>query len=139
MNRLLAVPLFAFSLAVSAADLSIALGGDVTSMDPHFHNLTPNNNIGAHVFETLVAKDASGRFTPALAESWRAVDDLTWEFKLRKGVRFHDGSNFTAADVVFSLDRIPNVPNSPSQMNTYRRPMPSARLVRSPSHANIVP
>jgi len=104
-----------------AADLSIALGGDVTSMDPHFHNLTPNNNVGAHVFDTLVMKDAAGRIKPGLAESWRAVDDLTWEFKLRKGVRFHDGSNFTAADVVFSLDRIPNVPNSPSPFTTYTK------------------
>jgi peptide/nickel transport system substrate-binding protein len=90
-------------------------------MDPHFHNLTPNNNIGAHVFETLVAKDAGGRFKPALAESWRAVDDTTWEFKLRKGVRFHDGSIFTAADVVFSIDRVPNVPNSPSPFTTYTK------------------
>ncbi len=121
MNRLLALPLLAFSLAVPAADLSIALGGDVTSMDPHFHNLTPNNNIGAHVFETLVAKDAGGRFKPALAESWRAVDDTTWEFKLRKGVRFHDGSIFTAADVVYSLDRVPTVPNSPSPFTTYTK------------------
>jgi peptide/nickel transport system substrate-binding protein len=121
MNRLVAAPLLAFSLAVPAADLSIALGGDVTSMDPHFHNLTPNNNIGAHVFETLVAKDAGGRFKPALAESWRAVDDTTWEFKLRKGVRFHDGSIFTAADVVFSIDRVPNVPNSPSPFTTYTK------------------
>ncbi|HSF22206.1 MAG TPA: ABC transporter substrate-binding protein, partial [Burkholderiales bacterium] len=121
MNKLLALPLLAFSLAVPAADLSIALGGDVTSMDPHFHNLTPNNNIGAHVFETLVAKDAGGRFKPALAESWRAVDDTTWEFKLRKGVRFHDGSIFTAADVVFSIDRVPNVPNSPSPFTTYTK------------------
>ncbi|HEX9672071.1 MAG TPA: ABC transporter substrate-binding protein [Burkholderiales bacterium] len=121
MNKLLALPLIAFSLAVPAADLSIALGGDVTSMDPHFHNLTPNNNIGAHVFETLVAKDAGGRFKPALAESWRAVDDTTWEFKLRKGVRFHDGSIFTAADVVFSIDRVPNVPNSPSPFTTYTK------------------
>jgi peptide/nickel transport system substrate-binding protein len=121
MNKLLALPLIAFSLAVPAADLSIALGGDVTSMDPHFHNLTPNNNIGGHVFETLVAKDAGGRFKPALAESWRAVDDTTWEFKLRKGVRFHDGSIFTAADVVFSLDRVPNVPNSPSPFTAYTK------------------
>jgi peptide/nickel transport system substrate-binding protein len=121
MNKLLALPLIAFSLAAPAADLSIALGGDVTSMDPHFHNLTPNNNIADHVFETLVKKDAGGRFKPALAESWRAVDDTTWEFKLRKGVRFHDGSIFTAADVVYSIDRIPNVPNSPSPFTAYTK------------------
>lgn len=121
MRTPLALLLLLFPLAVPAADLSIALGGDVTSMDPHFHNLTPNNNIGAHVFDTLVRKDAAGRIKPGLAESWRVVDDLTWEFKLRKGVRFHDGSNFTAADVVFSLDRIPNVPNSPSPFTTYTK------------------
>jgi peptide/nickel transport system substrate-binding protein len=121
MNRLAAVPFLVFSLAAPAADLSIALGGDVTSMDPHFHNLTPNNNIGAHVFDTLVMKEPGGKIIPGLAESWRVVDDTTWEFRLRKGVRFHDGSIFTAADVVFSLDRIPNVPNSPSPFTTYTK------------------
>ncbi len=105
----------------AAADLSIALGADVTSIDPHFHNLTPNNNVGNHVFETLVAKDARGRLKPALAESWRAVDETTWEFKLRRGVKFHDGTDFTAADVVATLDRVPNVPNSPSSFATYSK------------------
>ena len=116
-----ALLLLALSLPCAAADLSIALGGDVTSIDPHFHNLTPNNNVGAHIFDTLVMKEAGGKIKPGLAESWRVVDELTWEFKLRKGVRFHDGSNFTAADVVFSLDRIPNVPNSPSPFTTYNK------------------
>jgi peptide/nickel transport system substrate-binding protein len=118
-----ALPL-AFLLCVAplhAADLSIGLGADVTSIDPHFHNLTPNNNVANHIFEALVGKDARGRLAPGLAESWRAVDDLTWEFRLRKGVKFHDGSDFTAADVAFSLDRVPNVPNSPSPFTTYSK------------------
>ena len=109
------------SSASRAADLRIALGGDVTSIDPHFHNLTPNNNIAEHIFETLVTKDPRSRLKPALAESWRAIDDTTWEFKLRKGVRFHDGSEFTAADVAFSLDRVPLVPNSPGPFTTYSK------------------
>ena len=104
-----------------AADLSVALGADVTSIDPHFHNLTPNNNVANHIFEALVAKDARGQLRPALAESWRAIDDLTWEFRLRKGVRFHDGSDFTAADVAYSLERVPTVPNSPSPFTTYSK------------------
>lgn len=112
-----------------AADLSIALGADVTSIDPHFHNLTPNNNIGQHIFDTLVAKDAQGRLKPSLAESWRAVDELTWEFRLRKGVRFHDGTEFTAADVAFSLDRVPNVPNSPSPFTTYTKQITEKTVV----------
>lgn len=105
----------------SAADLSIALGADITSIDPHYHNLTPNNNVAEHIFETLVTKDARSRLKPALAESWRSVDDLTWEFKLRRGVKFHDGGDFTAQDVVFTLDRVPNVPNSPSSFATYSK------------------
>ena len=124
MVRLLAALLFALPFAVqpvNAADINIALGADVTSIDPHFHNLTPNNNIGHHVFETLVGRDARGRLIPALAESWRTVDDLTWEFKLRKGVKFHDGSDFSAADVAFSLDRVPAVPNSPSPFTIYSK------------------
>jgi peptide/nickel transport system substrate-binding protein len=107
--------------AVVAADLTIALSADVTSMDPHYHNLTPNNNIGEHIFDTLVTKDARNQLRPGLAESWRAVDELTWEFRLRKGVRFHDGSDFTAADVAFTIDRVPAVPNSPSSFANYSK------------------
>ncbi len=109
------------AMPARAADISIALGADVTSIDPHYHNLTPNNNVAEHVFETLVTKDTRSRLKPSLAESWRAVDDLTWEFKLRKGVKFHDGGDFTAQDVVFSLDRVPNVPNSPSSFAAYSK------------------
>ncbi|MBM3340628.1 MAG: ABC transporter substrate-binding protein [Betaproteobacteria bacterium] len=107
--------------AARAAEISIALGADVTSIDPHFHNLTPNNNVAEHIFETLVTKDARSRLRPALAESWRAIDDLTWEFRLRKGVKFHDGADFTAQDVVFTLERVPAVPNSPSSFATYSK------------------
>ncbi len=106
---------------VTAAELSIGLGADVTSIDPHFHNLTPNNNVGGHIFEPLVTKDPRGQLKPALAESWRPIDDLTWEFKLRTGVKFHDGNEFTAQDVAFSLDRVPTVPNSPSPFTTYSK------------------
>jgi len=124
MRTMATAAIWAAALAITpaaAADLSIALGADVTSMDPHFHNLTPNNNVGNHVFETLVAKDPRGRLMPALAESWRAVDELTWEFRLRRGVKFHDGTEFTAADVNATLDRVPNVPNSPSSFATYSK------------------
>jgi peptide/nickel transport system substrate-binding protein len=112
-----------------AADFSVALSADVTSMDPHFHNLTPNNNVANHVFEALVGKDARGQLKPALAESWRPIDDLTWEFRLRKGVKFHDGSDFTAADVAFSLDRVPTVPNSPSPFTTYTKQITDKQIV----------
>jgi peptide/nickel transport system substrate-binding protein len=116
-----AVALVAGSAPAMAAELSVAMGADVTSIDPHFHNLTPNNNVAEHIFETLITKDARSKLKPALAESWRTVDDLTWEFKLRRGVKFHDGGDFTAQDVAFTLDRVPNVPNSPSSFATYSK------------------
>jgi len=80
-------------------------------MDPHAVNLQPNSNIAWHVFDCLVHVDRDARIVPGLAESWRAVDPTTWEFKLRRGVRFHDGSPLTAEDVVFSLERAEKLPN----------------------------
>src|SRR5690242_9329320 len=115
----LAALLFA-SVAV-AADLAIGIGADVTSIDPHYHNVTPNNNVAAHIFDYLVLRDERQRTIPGLAESWRTVDPLTWEFKLRRGVMFHDGSEFTAADVVASIERVPTVPNSPSPFTAYTK------------------
>jgi peptide/nickel transport system substrate-binding protein len=88
-----------------AADLVIGLSADVTSIDPHVLNAAPNNAVADQIFGTLVMNDARQRQVPGLAESWRTVDETTWEFKLRRGVKFHDGSEFSADDVVFTLDR----------------------------------
>ena len=107
--------LLLLSLAIApglhAADLRIALAADVTSVDPHFANIAPNNNIGWHVFDALTHVDENARLVPGLALSWRALDGTTWEFKLRRGVKFHDGSDFTAEDVVFSIERAAKLPN----------------------------
>jgi peptide/nickel transport system substrate-binding protein len=105
----------------SAAELTIGIGADVTSIDPHYHNVTPNNNVAAHIFDYLVLRDEREKPIPGLAESWKSIDPLTWEFKLRKGVKFHDGSEFTAADVVASIERVPLVPNSPSPFTVYTK------------------
>src|SRR6202790_4188227 len=105
----------------SAADLTIGIGADVTAIDPHYHNVTPNNNVAAHIFDYLVLRDERQRPIPGLAESWKTIDPLTWEFKLRRGVKFHDGSDFTAADVVASIERAPEVPNSPSPFTAYTK------------------
>ena len=80
-----------------------------------------NNNVAAHIFDYLVLRDERQKPIPGLAESWKTIDPLTWEFKLRKGVKFHDGSDFTAADVVASIERVPQVPNSPSAFTAYTK------------------
>src|SRR5687767_15848094 len=115
----LALPLAA--PATFAQDLKIAMAADVTSADPHFFNLFPNNNIGEHIFDKLVQMDADSRMIPGLATSWKALDDKTWGFKLRKGVNFHDGSELTAEDVAFPIDRVAHVPNSPGQCVAYTK------------------
>ncbi|MEN9774701.1 MAG: Heme-binding protein [Pseudomonadota bacterium] len=104
-----------------ANTITIALSTPVTTLDPHFHNLSPNNAMARHVFETLVSTDSAQRRLPGLAESWRALSDTEWEFKLRKGVKFHDGSDFTAADVVATFARVPKVPNSPAAFTVFVR------------------
>ncbi|HUH93941.1 MAG TPA: ABC transporter substrate-binding protein [Casimicrobiaceae bacterium] len=104
-----------------AADLAIGIGADVTAIDPHYHNVTPNNNVAAHVFDYLVLRDERQRTIPGLAVSWRTIDPVTWEFKLRHSVKFHDGSDFTATDVVASIERVPTVPNSPSPFTAYTK------------------
>ena len=121
--RLLRLLIAGAMLCVSgaqAAQLRIGLAADVTSMDPHFLNLQPNVNISWHVFDALTHVDEDARLIPGLAESWRAVDATTWEFRLRKGVRFHDGNDFTAEDVVFSIERTFKVPNGQFRTFTQR-------------------
>ena len=121
--RNLALTAVAFVLAtqVVAADLTIGLATDVTAIDPHYHNVTPNNNVAAHIFGFLVQRNEKSQPEPSLATEWKTIDPLTWEFKLRRGVKFHDGSDFTAADVVASIERVPTVPNSPSPFTAYSK------------------
>ena len=112
-----------------AKDVAIGLQAAVTSMDPHYHNLSPNNSLLLHVYEPLILRDANMKLKPGLAVSWRAIDDLTWEFKLRRNVKFHDGTPFTAEDVVATYKRVPNVPNSPSSYATFVKPIVDTKVV----------
>jgi peptide/nickel transport system substrate-binding protein len=131
IRRALIIMLASCALTVSAQDLRIGMGADVTSIDPHFVNLFPNNNIAEHIFEKLTTVDADSRLIPALAESWKAIEPTTWEFKLRKGVKFHDGSDFTAEDVAFSIDRVGKIPGSTGPFTTYTKAIKEVQIVDS--------
>ncbi len=102
------------AMPAMAEDITIALASEATSVDPHFHNTGNNNQIVTHIFDALINQGSNQELLPGLAVSWTPNDDTTWEFRLREGVTFHDGSPFTADDVVFSLERAPDVPDSPS-------------------------
>lgn len=122
---------FAVGGGASAADLTIGLGGAVSAMDPHYHNVATNNMVTRHIFGRLVDQDDKQRLVPDLAESWKTVDDTTWEFKLRKGVKFHDGSDFDAKDVVATLSRIPWVPNAPSSFRIFTGQITETKVIDS--------
>ncbi len=89
-----------------ADELRVAVPYDVTSLDPHLDNSLEGFEQVANVYEPLVALDREMRVVPALAVSWHNPDPTTWVFRLRKGVRFHDGSMLGAEDVVHSLMRL---------------------------------
>ena len=78
--------------------------GDALTMDPHSQNEGPTGSMNGQMYEALVTRDADLNLQPELAESWEAGAD-GWTFKLRQGVKFHDGSDFNAEDVVFSFAR----------------------------------
>jgi peptide/nickel transport system substrate-binding protein len=118
-------------LTTAAAAASIAMGtitiaqaqtlrwasqGDPQTMDPHSQNESMTNMMNGQIYERLVMRDKKLGIVPALATSWEQVSPTVWRFKLRQGVKFHDGSPFTADDVVYSVQRGQH-PNS--QINNY--------------------
>src|ERR1041384_6761856 len=93
---LAAMAVIGWTTGVGAQELKIGLSAEPSAMDPHFHNLTPNNSLLKHIFDRLITQDENQKLTPGLALSWKTLDETTWEFKLRPNVKFSDGSDFTA-------------------------------------------
>src|SRR5947199_10445172 len=92
----------ALALAIAAADaraVKWARGADALTLDPHAQNEGPTIAFNSQVYDTLIARDNANKLVPCLALSWRLVDPTTWEFKLRPGVKFHGGEDFSADDV----------------------------------------
>lgn len=88
------------------SELRVAVGYDLGTLDPHASNSFEALEQMSNVYDSLVALDGSLRLVPSLAESWSNPDPLTWSFRLRPGVRFHDGSLLTPEDVVYSVTRL---------------------------------
>ncbi|MHA3916181.1 ABC transporter substrate-binding protein [Halovulum sp. GXIMD14793] len=114
--------------AVSAQTLTMGVRGGPESMDPHFSALGSHAEAAKHIFDTLVWSGTDLQIEPGLATSWTPVDDDTWEFKLREGVKFHDGSDFDAEDVKFSIERIPVV-TGPTTTAIYVRRVSSVDII----------
>jgi peptide/nickel transport system substrate-binding protein len=93
------------SAAADAKSLRWASQGDFLTMDPHAQNESLNNTAAAYIYEPLITYNEKFELIPALATSWSREGNLLWSFNLRKGVKFHDGTPFTADDVVFTIER----------------------------------
>ncbi|MEN5083287.1 ABC transporter substrate-binding protein [Bosea sp. TWI1241] len=116
--------------AAQAQTLRYANQGELKSLDPYTVNETTTNAHLGHPYEGLTARDRDLKIIPALAEKWEvSPDGLTWRLFLRKGVKFHDGSDFTADDVLFSADRV----RAPGSNFTTRIPT-DAKFVKVDDH-----
>jgi peptide/nickel transport system substrate-binding protein len=118
-----------FAPPALAADLRVGLSVESSAVDPHLHPPTADTMVLSHVFQPLAEFDATRRLVPRLAVSWKTIDPLTWEFELRKGVKWHDGSDFTAEDVKFSVERALSVPNGPALPGTCSRQISGIGIV----------
>ena len=126
LTSLLAVLAVAFAPALCAKTLRWSSQGDVLTHDPHSQNESFNNSVNSHIYEQLLTRDKDLKLIPALALSWKQTSPTVWVFNLRKGVKFHDGTPFTADDVVFSLERA-QLPTS--QMRVYAQAVGKPRKI----------
>ena len=104
--------------AQSPGELRVALPWTPENLDPTMNLSSIRAKVGVGIFDSLVGRDAENRITPQLAESWKALDDLTLQLKLRRGVVFHNGEPFNAEAVRFTFERVldPNQ-KSPNRAN----------------------
>ena len=122
---------FGLATTVAAADLRLGLAVEPDSIDPHYHNFGGNKGLIPNLFEALTSMDAQDRLTPGLAIAWRQIDNATWEFKLRPGVAFSDGTPLTADDIAFTIERVPNVPTTVTDMAEYVKAVARTEVIDS--------
>jgi peptide/nickel transport system substrate-binding protein len=111
----LPILLLSFGLALGAArdkdTLVIAQGVDPTTLDPQDHLETPALNACLNLYDTLLVRDANFKISPQLATTYKLINDHTWEFKLRQGVKFQNGEDFNASAVKFNIERMADPKN----------------------------
>ncbi|MCZ8149155.1 MAG: ABC transporter substrate-binding protein, partial [Roseomonas sp.] len=102
----LALGAAAMAAPAGATTFTWATANDILGLDPHANNHGVTNAMKSNFYEPLVRREADGSLAAALAERWEQPTANTWRFHLRRNVRFHDGTPFTAADVVMSAERV---------------------------------
>ena len=102
----LVVLAFVVGVAAEAKTFRYSTSGDILGLDPYTNNEGPTNTMKNNLYEGLIHRSYDLSLHPALATDWKQTDDVTWRFNLRKGVKFHNGNDFTADDVLISFKRI---------------------------------
>ena len=124
MIALIRTALLAFAALTGAAHaqdpLRIAFADPVSSLDPQLNNNAGDRSADLFFFDLLINNNDNA-LQPGLAESWKSTGPLTWEFTIRRGVKWHDGTELTADDILFSYQRAPNVPGSVASFAGYLR------------------
>lgn len=127
LNRIAAAAALALAYTLAqAVTLRVSDQGDVQSMDPHSLNESLQLSFTGNVYEPLVERDKSMNLAPALATKWTQQGPTVWRFELRQNVKFHDGTPFTADDVVFTFKR---AAGEGSDMKGYTNPIKEVRKV----------
>lgn len=114
--------------AAAGGTLFIARPTDAVGLDPKVETTSPGNWVMSNIYENLVKLDTDMQFKPVLAERWEQVEPNRWRFYLRQGVKFHDGTDFTADAVKFSIERIKN-PDDPGRSASNLRPITAIEVV----------
>ena len=103
---LASAPALAAGQAKRSGEIAAGLSERMLTLDPANHYSISTTSVLRHLFDPLIDVTNDSKFVPALAETWRPVNNTTWRFTLRKGVTFHDGTPFNADSVVFTLKRV---------------------------------
>ncbi|KQV33030.1 MULTISPECIES: ABC transporter substrate-binding protein [unclassified Rhizobium] len=119
-----------------AEDLRVGTQFKLMTLDPHYADLSETNSLLSHIYEHLVNQNQQMNAEPQLATSWERLSETRWEFKLRKGVKFHDGSAFTAQDVIYSIERIRDFLKPPS--GGYQSYTQAIKSVTAPDPLTVV-
>jgi peptide/nickel transport system substrate-binding protein len=99
-------------------ELVVAQGGDIANLDPHLSTSSNDIRISFNIFDNLTSRRPDSKLAPGLATEWKLQGQTTWVFKLRSGVKFHNGDPFTSADVKFSIDRSLDTTLKGNRVNT---------------------
>lgn len=107
------------SVPAEPKKLTVGFSPSIATLDVHKQGKIEEMSVLVNIYDTLVWRDREGKLQPSLATEWKAIDDKTWEFKIRQGVKFHNGEELDANAVKYSLDRVMN-PDTKSPITEFR-------------------